>query len=41
MMPMTDKIFVPVLSVEPANSNLCANFRERRTGCVFRIGLYV
>jgi len=35
------KIFEAALSVKPANSNLWATFRERRTVCVFRIGLYV
>jgi len=35
------KIFEAALRVKPANSKLRANFRERRTVCVFRIGLYV
>jgi hypothetical protein len=34
-------IFVPALSVKPANSTIWATFRERETGWVLRIGLYM
>jgi hypothetical protein len=32
------KVFVPTLSVKPANSTLWATFRGKRTGLVLRIG---
>jgi len=34
------KITAPALRFKPATSTLWANFRETRTGCVFRIRLY-
>jgi hypothetical protein len=33
------KITAPALRVKPATSNLWATFRERKTGCLFQIGL--